>query len=377
MLLVEDLQRMGLVPPAQPGAAPQLPAPPAQPQRPMTIAQSMANSPGWAMASQGISNIGALSRGQQPGVSPMQAYQAHVAAKQKRAMDEFQSRPTSYQEWQLARQDGYKGSYADYLQTSATGQRPSSVREWEYLQGLTPEQQEQFLRNKRRDQIVKIGNVPGTVDPVTGEWTSVTGESFDTISERIRKESAQQAGAETGAQEESKFAWERIGNATDRIDANREAYSIAQQVKTLSENWKQQIADNKVDTGPINAFLLNTFGIGRAEMAELGADAIEQALNNLQIVNLAPVTEKEFGEIMKLWADLAVQETPNIGRLNSAIRRTENLMRRIEREARLRTDEIRSYNEAEADRILQYDPWLRGIVTPDDDGEGEKIKMEL
>ncbi len=106
MLTVDQLMQMGLdprqmnmgmTPPFNPNApapgAPPARAPaPALAQQPMSRAARLANNPAWAMMNQATSNLSNIMRGQPVTQSPAQAYQAHVAAKQKRLAQEEEMR---------------------------------------------------------------------------------------------------------------------------------------------------------------------------------------------------------------------------------------------------------------------------------------------
>lgn len=75
-----------------PGGGGRLSQPAPQPQQ-QTLAQSMANSPGWAQAAQAIQNIGNLRAGRPVQKSAVQAYQEHIDAKQRRlALEEQRKR---------------------------------------------------------------------------------------------------------------------------------------------------------------------------------------------------------------------------------------------------------------------------------------------
>lgn len=58
---------------------------------------------------------------------------------------------------------------AKTLKTLNGGEQPSSVREYQYWNGLNPQQQQDYLKVKRAEQLLNLGGSFGVRNPVTGD----------------------------------------------------------------------------------------------------------------------------------------------------------------------------------------------------------------
>lgn len=254
MLLVEDLRNMGLMAPQQAGRLQQPPTAgppgPPQPQRPMSMAQSMANSPGWAMAMQGISNIGALSRGQQPGVSPIQAYQQHVADKQKRAMEQQRlDQQNPFFAYEQAKARGYipqDMSYLEYQSMTRSGGGPTSnMRDITELARLRRLSQDESLSEEERKE---YGFLANTMQESIARSQMYTGPAGAT--------GVRGAGGgitQVTTPEEMMAAEAREKAMLQGVEMSKDVYGERQQVQKSISNMNDAIAaiDAGADTGPI------------------------------------------------------------------------------------------------------------------------------
>jgi hypothetical protein len=142
--------------------------------------------------------------------------------------------------------------------------------------------------------------------------------------------------------------------------ALEDQWHTANSLISQSEALRDQIAKGQINTGPIEGFLLSTIGVGSEELSAMSAQQVEQQLKNLQIVNLAPVTVKELEMVARMWADISKNENANIGALDAAIARTQRLQAAIERGAKQRLREARTFGgKARFDNLLGASPWLQ------------------
>lgn len=128
-------------------------------------------------------NRGGQSLGNTLGLSAMQMQQQSAEdqdAKMRRALMQAQidrmnqpageNMPSSYREWKLAQENP---GFADWLKQNATApSQPASLQEWQAFQGMSPEQQKQYLNMKRQPaapQVVNVGGVPTLVDRLSGQ----------------------------------------------------------------------------------------------------------------------------------------------------------------------------------------------------------------
>ncbi len=130
-----------------------------------------------------------------------------------------------------------------------------------------------------------------------------------------------------------------------------------------SRQVREKIENGVLDTGPIDAFLYQLLGVGSQELAAMNADQVKATLENLQITNLAPVTVQELRTVAGLWADIAKQETPNIGVLRRAEEKSQRLMERIRGDAAINAGRVRDYGSpAEYDRLINANPFVRMAI---------------
>ena len=125
--------------------------------------------------------------GQILGGSMLQADQA----KQQRQDEEFKRQymiaqmqamqakpvgPSSVQEYQYAKQNGYKGSYEDWTKLSGQTSRPSSVQEWEFYNQLPQDQKRLYLEMKRNPnfKVQDVNQVPTVIQGGPGGAVDAT-----------------------------------------------------------------------------------------------------------------------------------------------------------------------------------------------------------
>jgi hypothetical protein len=83
------------------------------------------------------------------------------------------SLPATVQEYEIAKRQGYPGSFMDYRRDiarmgqspSAATQRPAAIETYEYLRGLPPDEQTAMLGSMRAQTVTSVGGVPTVVTP--------------------------------------------------------------------------------------------------------------------------------------------------------------------------------------------------------------------
>lgn len=68
--------------------------------------------------------------------------------------------PSSVQEYEYAKQNGFKGSFQDWIVAGGQSSRPSAVQEWEHFNALSPQDQDKYLLMKRA-QMQKVEELAG------------------------------------------------------------------------------------------------------------------------------------------------------------------------------------------------------------------------
>ncbi len=172
-----------------------------------------------------------------------------------------------------------------------------------------------------------------------------------------------------GAQEEAvQLAQTRanqVDTALDAATSTASSYTDAQEILAESRRFLQMLEDpdSPLDTGPISGLLYRVFGVGTEELAALNNEAIMQTLQNLGITNLAPVTEREFAEVARLWASIMLQETPAKGSIKQAIRRTERMITRMEGDILKQANRVRTYGgEGQYNDLVQTNTLLQDML---------------
>jgi hypothetical protein len=128
--------------------------------------------------------------------------------------------PSSVQEFEYARRNGYTGTFAEYKRLGSTA--PSSVQEWEYYNALPPDQKEQYLSMKRANPYLNLG---GTMaQPSMTEPGKVKGEIGKTLPPQDQPEVKGQQAYETAI---GKGRGERV------MDAPAALAKVGQQVAPL------------------------------------------------------------------------------------------------------------------------------------------------
>lgn len=258
------------------------------------------------------------------------------------------------------RQDGSSMPYNEWVRSmgNSKGGQPKSVQELEYIikaheqslgRSMSGGERGKFIAdnwfpNKRGAMQTDIQGAPvytqqsmgggfeGTVAentlPGEGEGDPVTGAIPDpskTIAQAAESE-RQAAGKKEATVIESRKQQE--ADSVFRDNASELVQEMRQQLGNTLGLMEAIESGDFNETGPFEQYFKTW---GNKESAELAADAMMQALLNLQITKLTPVTENEMAEIKKLYADVGKDPQANIGALSSAVRRLMEKMRMLQK----------------------------------------------
>ena len=368
-----------------------MPNAPQQPQAgqpPPNMAQQMLNSPGAAMAGSALQNLTNTSLGNYGNQQdPIQAYQRAVQARsimsqreqgmktaeaaEKRAQEKFDiEKDPGYMYNKLVEQgliDPEQMSFADYKRMGLAGRESSVERNFALWRTQNPNASEAeasaALENIIRAPITYQTGA-GATSVTSGVQPGGPGTQLTSPNQMIDAES-NLAGAKEGATQGAKTNADQVNTGLERAWGSQEAYLNTESMLKQSENFLNMLESGELDTGMIDAWLLNTFGVGSEELAGMNNESIMQGLKNLEIANLAPVTENEFAKVMRLWADIGMSPTANKGALKHAIARTQALQERIRKDAAASARRVRQYGGQEAyDNLLQTNDFVRGVVAP-------------
>lgn len=103
------------------------------------------------------------------------------------------------QEYEFARQQGFQGSFQDWITAGGQSSRPSSVQEWDFYNSLPQEQQRLYLEMKRNPnmQVKDVNQVPTVIAPSVRGTTTTPLSSLQ--SEASAAGAIKQAEAQGGA----------------------------------------------------------------------------------------------------------------------------------------------------------------------------------
>jgi hypothetical protein len=76
--------------------------------------------------------------------------------------------PSSVAEYEYAKQNGYKGSFQEWIAAGGQSSRPSAITVFEYWKSLNPEQRQQMLETMRAPTVKDVGGVPTIVTGTGG-----------------------------------------------------------------------------------------------------------------------------------------------------------------------------------------------------------------
>lgn len=193
-------------------------------------------------------------------------------------------------------------------------------------------------------------------DPVTKE--SFVIEDYQTGLQKI----VEAAGSTQDAKNRSDLDKEQVTTITTRLNDYDAKLGQIDKSDEVSSYWINEleakdasgnyIIDYEKDFGWLNSLMSDYFGIASPEFSGLSADAIYEALQNLDITNLAPVSNFEFKQVMKLFADgkLATRE-----QAIAVLKRAQARAERERGETRNKFDnDLDSLNRIQGDEGTEY-----------------------
>jgi hypothetical protein len=138
-------------------------------------------------------------------------------------------KPSDVQSYEYAKTNGYKGTFEDWKRVAAAQQQETSdIQNWKFVQGLTPEQQKQWMSMQRQPtapQLAVINGVPTLVDriqktttPLTSLQSEIGATSAKAEAEAIAKATGSAAGEAQGAQIKRGFAAKNVNDILDVAD---------------------------------------------------------------------------------------------------------------------------------------------------------------
>lgn len=106
--------------------------------------------------------------------------------------------PSRVQEYNFARQNGFQGTFPEYLNQFYGREQnsPSSLQEWEAFSKMSPADQARYLEMKRQGQLSTIAGVPSVVPPGTGSGIAAAKPLSTIEAETEAQRQLRDAGAE-------------------------------------------------------------------------------------------------------------------------------------------------------------------------------------
>lgn len=275
---------------------------------------------------QGLDMLAGLGRlGRSTGYNPAQQQMDQQMANYKLQTDRMRA-------IQLGRQDN---PFYDYETAKARGYFALKEGETE-AEGFRRYTQEQFKDPDKskyeiaRDDLVSAGlSRPQAAGLLNGQYEvrelpdgspALVDKATGEVQRSLSREEAQNltyAAAYSGQSGQATAA--RADKYLGELEENWAARAELTDSYTSTQELLAAIQDDDLSTNASLGFLANKLGYGTEEQGRAQVLAVMQALKNLQIVNLAPVTEKEFAKIEQMYLDLEAGEEVNIGRLKASL----------------------------------------------------------
>jgi hypothetical protein len=119
----------------------------------------------------------------------------------KNSREQQENQPSSVQEYEYAKRNGFKGSFQEWIVAGGQSSRPSAVQEWEFYNGLPPDKQAAYLEMKRNPNVFfgKVNEVPTIAKAPTAGMPAVTTPLSTTASEAAAASQVKQAESAGGA----------------------------------------------------------------------------------------------------------------------------------------------------------------------------------
>jgi hypothetical protein len=200
----------------------------------------------------------------------------------------------------------------------------------ERVEGLVASGIDETLANQYVNGAVEARTGPGGITQLIN---TLTGEVEATLS-------AEQAAIIESTVAQGKSFGENIGPKIETAISDLNAIGgeelVLNQAVEGIDYWTEKLSEKDadgnyiMDTGLIQG-LMTDLGVSGFSYGELAAKEVEQKLRNLQIVNLAPVTERELKLLGKLFAGNAVMNEQNLGTLKGYLRRVKDQQAEVSR----------------------------------------------
>jgi hypothetical protein len=220
-----------------------------------------------------VSDLGnALAVGQQvQGQFADQAMRARLLQVQMARAQQGGDPSADIQGYQLAKSQGYAGTYADWLREfkGREANVPAAVQIAKYYEGLDPEARKRFIESNRNIPIETINQVPTRVLP-GGEQQPLS--SLGQEASAAATVAGAQQGAKTAAERDVKTSYEApqtIQNLDNKIDRDKQVLAELKLGKyqtgpilgrTPAMTTNQQLFDVFSGEGVLNAISQATFG---------------------------------------------------------------------------------------------------------------------
>jgi hypothetical protein len=270
-----------------------------------------------------------------------------AAAKHKEAAG-----PASIREYEYAKGQGYKGSYMDFTTATGKGELPSSVQEWQFFNGLSPEQQERFLTMKRANRPVDIGG--SVVTPSMTQPGQVSGAIEKTLPPQDRPAAvAEREAAKVEGKREGELPQLRIKAESTMRDLEAQHAVVAEDIDralSLADSWTTGFTGSAMSFVPgSDAYNLKAMLDGIK--ANIGFDKLQEMRANSPTGGaLGQVSERENTLLQSVMGSLDQSQSKDQFRRN--LERLKRVLR--ERQASRREAFDKDFGPA-APRVLHYD----------------------
>lgn len=204
----------------------------------------------------------------------------------------------------------YRKALMDSL-NKGEGGAPSNVREWEYFNKLSPEQQQQYLVVKRAEKYLDRGTDFARPNPIA------PGEVMGTIQKDVAGAEAEKVRGKTQAEGEA--ALPKVANALAEYELkNKNVLEDIDRAASQASAWTTGFIGGKtssIEGTPAHDLQKTLIGI----QSNLGFETLQQMRDNSPTGGaLGNVTERELELLQSTWGSLAQSQTEGQFRHNLA-----------------------------------------------------------
>lgn len=258
---------------------------------------------------------------------------------------------------------------------------PSSVREYEYLKTLSPEDQELYFRNKRGDQrtsgqkntaflneatpeertafFQQMGYQTKTLPDGSVVAVSPDGQTTEILwdANSMQQGAANLAGGIANAQGGAKVDWEVVSNVETNLSTLADEWEASNAGVQRGREALELLSSGEIEPGLVAGTVLDYLGIGSSKLAYYQNLSQQQLFEELGSATLTPVSDADIRALAKLFT--SASQSPEVARGNLEAFLTRKEREQERKSGRMRREINRIGDEGYRSGLLEtYQPFV-------------------